>query len=105
MVSKGFRDAGYKIVWIDDCWALRNRTTAGVLVPDPSRWPNGMKAVADYVHSQGMMLGLYGDIGAADAVAAVEIRQSPPRIGVTASSSSSSTVFQRPQSPDLLPIL
>ena len=34
-----------------------------MLVPDPARWPNGLKAVADYVHSQGMKLGLYGDIG------------------------------------------
>ena len=32
---------------------------AGALVPDPSRWTNGLKAVADYVHSQGLQLGLY----------------------------------------------
>ena len=32
-------------------------------MPDPSRWPNGLKSVVDYVHSKGMRLGLYGDIG------------------------------------------
>jgi alpha-N-acetylgalactosaminidase len=59
MVKGGFRDAGYKIVWIDDCWALKERNaTDGRLVPDPSRWPHGLKVVADYVHSLDMQLGL-----------------------------------------------
>ena len=59
MVKGGFRDAGYTIVWIDDCWALKERNkTDGRLVPDPFRWPNGLKAVADYVHSLDMKLGL-----------------------------------------------
>ena len=58
MVSGGFRDAGYKIVWIDDCWQLKQRSASGALVPDPARWPHGLKAVADYVHSKGMLLGL-----------------------------------------------
>ena len=65
MVQHGFRDAGYNIVWIDDCWQLKQRDAKGMLVPDPARWPNGLKTVADYVHSQGMKLGLYGDIGTA----------------------------------------
>ena len=59
MVKGGFRDAGYTIVWIDDCWALKERNaTNGRLVPDPSRWPHGLKVVADYVHSLDMQLGL-----------------------------------------------
>ena len=58
MVAGGFRDAGYKIVWIDDCWQLKQRSASGALVPDPARWPHGLKAVADYVHSKGMLLGL-----------------------------------------------
>ena len=60
MVAGGFRDAGYKIVWIDDCWQLKQRSASGALVPDPARWPHGLKAVADYVHSKGMLLGLVG---------------------------------------------
>ena len=50
-------------MWIDDAWASKQRDATGALVPDPLRWPNGMKAVADYVHSKGLLLGLYGDIG------------------------------------------
>jgi hypothetical protein len=68
MVKWGFRDAGYTIVWIDDCWALKERNqTDGRLVPDPSRWPNGLKAVADYVHSLDMKLGLCECAGARSA--------------------------------------
>ena len=64
MVSNGFRDAGYKIVWIDDCWADKEKKGPdGAIAEDAARFPNGMKAVADYVHSQNMSLGLYGDIG------------------------------------------
>src|SRR5438132_1626530 len=49
-VEKGLKDAGYQYVNLDDCWALPNRDTDGKLVPDPARFPNGIKAVADYVH-------------------------------------------------------
>jgi hypothetical protein len=61
LVEGGFSDAGYKIVWIDDAWASKERSKIdGSLIPDPTRWPNGMKAVADYVHSKGLLLGLVG---------------------------------------------
>ena len=49
MVSDGYRDAGYVYVNIDDCWPLRQRDAQGRLVPDPQRFPSGMKALADYV--------------------------------------------------------
>eukprot|EP01051_Picozoa_sp_SAG22_P011843 SAG22_NODE_1177_length_5246_cov_48.458908_2_plen_132_part_00 len=60
MVKYGFRDAGYKIVWIDDCWSDKTKAVAPgqPIAPDLKRFPNGMKAVADYVHSQNMSLGL-----------------------------------------------
>jgi alpha-galactosidase len=58
LVEGGFAAAGYKIVWIDDAWASKERDVSGALVPDPKRWPNGMKAVADYVHQRGLLLGL-----------------------------------------------
>jgi hypothetical protein len=63
LVAGGFAAAGYKIVWIDDAWANAERDASGALVPDPTRWPNGMKAVGDYLHARGLLLGLYGDIG------------------------------------------
>ena len=49
MVSDGYREAGYVYVNIDDCWPLKQRDSQGRLVPDPQRFPSGMKALADYV--------------------------------------------------------
>ena len=48
-VSGGFRDAGYTIIAMDDCWAARERDSQGKLIPDPGRFPSGMKALGDYV--------------------------------------------------------
>jgi alpha-galactosidase len=62
-VSSGLKDAGYQYVNLDDCWALPQRDAMGKLVPDPARFPNGIKAVADYVHSKGLKLGIYTSAG------------------------------------------
>ncbi|MET8223506.1 NPCBM/NEW2 domain-containing protein [Streptomyces sp. NPDC005301] len=62
-VAKGLKDAGYQYVNLDDCWALPTRDADGKLVPDPARFPNGIKAVADYVHSKGLKLGIYTSAG------------------------------------------
>ena len=62
-VSSGLKDAGYQYVNIDDCWSLRERGADGRLVPDPVKFPEGIKGVADYVHSKGLKLGIYGDAG------------------------------------------
>ncbi|ROR46407.1 NPCBM/NEW2 domain-containing protein [Kitasatospora cineracea] len=62
-VSKGLKDAGYTYVNLDDCWALPQRDASGNLVPDPVRFPHGIKAVADYVHSKGLKFGLYSSAG------------------------------------------
>src|SRR5256714_6328062 len=62
-VSKGLKDAGYTYVNIDDCWALPSRNSAGNLVPDPARFPGGIKALADYVHSKGLKFGIYTSAG------------------------------------------
>ncbi|MDH6123950.1 NPCBM/NEW2 domain-containing protein [Kitasatospora sp. GP82] len=62
-VAKGLKAAGYQYVNLDDCWALPDRDAAGNLVPDPVRFPNGIKAVADYVHSKGLKFGLYSSAG------------------------------------------
>lgn len=63
MVSTGLRDAGYTYLVIDDCWSLRERDENGTLVADPKKFPNGMKAVADYVHSKGLKFGMYSCCG------------------------------------------
>lgn len=59
MASSGLKDAGYEYVVIDDCWSLRQRGQNGELVADPEKFPHGMKAVADYVHSKGLKFGMY----------------------------------------------
>ncbi|PBC65674.1 alpha-galactosidase [Streptomyces sp. Tue6028] len=62
-VDKGLKDAGYQYVNLDDCWALPGRDANGKLVPDPVRFPGGIKAVADYVHAKGLKLGIYTSAG------------------------------------------
>ncbi|WP_316766701.1 NPCBM/NEW2 domain-containing protein [Streptomyces sasae] len=62
-VAKGLKAAGYQYVNLDDCWALPERDADGKLVPDPARFPDGIKAVADYVHSKGLKLGIYTSAG------------------------------------------
>ena len=63
MVANGMKAAGYDYVNIDDCWMASSRDAAGNLVADPTRFPDGIKPVADYVHSLGMKLGIYEDAG------------------------------------------
>jgi alpha-galactosidase len=63
LVSTGLKDAGYRYVNLDDCWAQSSRDSKGNLVPDKDRFPHGIKAVADYVHSKGLKFGLYTSAG------------------------------------------
>lgn len=62
MVSSGMKAAGYQYVVVDDCWQ-GTRDADGFIRADPTRFPNGMKAVADYVHAKGLKFGLYSDAG------------------------------------------
>lgn len=63
MVEKGYKDAGYEYVVIDDCWSLKERSRDGKLIADPEKFPRGMKYVADYVHSKGLKFGMYSCAG------------------------------------------
>jgi len=63
MVSDGYRDAGYKYVDIDDCWPAAQRDAQARLVPNPSSFPSGIKTLSDYIHSKGLLFGMYSDIG------------------------------------------
>ena len=64
MVSTGMRDAGYVNVNLDDNWhANPARDGSGNLIAHPVRFKSGIKALADYAHSKGMKLGIYGDRG------------------------------------------
>ncbi len=62
MVKSGMKDAGYQYVNIDDCWQV-SRDAKGNVVADPQRFPHGMKAVGDYIHSLGLKFGVYSDAG------------------------------------------
>ena len=64
MVKNGLLDAGYNYLVIDDCWAKRQRNPeTQSMEADPEKFPNGMKAVADYVHSKGLKFGMYSCAG------------------------------------------
>ena len=63
MIASGMRDAGYVYIVIDDCWAKKERDADGNLVPDPVKFPFGMKALGDYLHSKGFKFGMYGCAG------------------------------------------
>lgn len=59
IVNDGLRDLGYKYVVVDDCWFNPNRDAQGNLQGDPQRFPSGMKALGDYLHSRGLLFGIY----------------------------------------------
>lgn len=66
MVSSGMKAAGYKYIILDDGWmAMKRDSITGNLVPDPKKFPHGMKALADYIHSKGLKFGLYNCAGTA----------------------------------------
>ena len=62
-VSEGLKDAGSEYVVIDDCWSEKQRDKNGKLVPDHWKFPDGIKPVADYVHSKGLKFGMYSCAG------------------------------------------
>ena len=64
MVRTGMKDAGYQYIVIDDCWQV-SRDGEGNIVADPVRFHSGIKALADYVHSLGLKMGIYSDAGSA----------------------------------------
>ena len=62
MIATGMKDAGYEYLVIDDCWQV-GRDEEGNIQVDPKRFPNGMKALADYVHAKGLKMGIYSCAG------------------------------------------
>jgi hypothetical protein len=62
MVSEGYAAAGYKYISLDDCWQAHERVN-GHVISDPVNFPSGISALADYVHSKGLLLGIYTALG------------------------------------------
>lgn len=63
MVSSGMKDAGYEYVIVDDGWMLADRDSTGHQVPDPRKFPHGMRFLADYIHGLGLKFGIYASPG------------------------------------------
>ena len=62
LVALGLKDCGYEYLVIDDCWSKKEaRDSHGDLLPAPDKFPNGMKALVDYIHSRGLKAGIYSD--------------------------------------------
>ena len=61
--GRTLQQRGYTYVNIDDCWALPNRDANGNLAVNRSKFPSGIDGLANYVHAQGLKLGVYADSG------------------------------------------
>lgn len=62
MVQSGLAKVGYQYIIIDDCWQI-DRDAEGNILADPLRFPSGIKALAEYVHSKGLKFGIYSCVG------------------------------------------
>ncbi len=62
MISSGMKAAGYEFINIDDTWE-GYRDSLGFIHPDSARFPHGLRALADYMHSRGLKIGIYSDAG------------------------------------------
>jgi len=62
LVSTGMRDLGYQYVIIQECIASA-RDEQGRLVPELRRFPNGISALVQHIHSKGLKAGIYTDVG------------------------------------------
>lgn len=62
-IDLGFKEAGYEYIVLDDGWMNKERDANGNLMADPDKFPEGMKALADYVHNKGLKFGLYNCAG------------------------------------------
>ena len=62
LIDTGLAGKGYKYVNLDDCWQL-TRDTTGRIIADPTTFPSGIGALANYMHQRGLKLGVYSDAG------------------------------------------
>ena len=63
MVSKGLSAVGFDHINIDDGYFGGRDADDGHLLVHPTRFPNGLKPVADYIHDKGLKAGIYSDAG------------------------------------------
>jgi alpha-galactosidase len=63
LVKTGLAAKGYRYVNLDDCWQIDRNETTNEIIEDKAKFPSGMGALAEYVHSKGLLFGLYSDSG------------------------------------------
>ena len=63
MVSKGLLEVGFDHINIDDGYFGGRDAEDGHLLIHATRFPNGLKPVADYIHEKGLKAGIYSDAG------------------------------------------
>jgi alpha-galactosidase len=63
LLRLGLHKAGFRYIDVDCGWAARNRTAGGNIAADPNKFPHGIKPLADWLHAQGLLVGIYTDIG------------------------------------------
>ena len=62
LVDTGLSRLGFTTVSIDGGYLLPERNATSHLVPDPAKFPRGIRPVADALHAMGLHLGAYTDI-------------------------------------------
>ncbi|OBT38658.1 hypothetical protein VE00_11070 [Pseudogymnoascus sp. WSF 3629] len=62
LIDLGLRDVGYDHVVLDDCWQ-DIRGEDGYVTPDKGKFPNGMRAISDQLHTKGFKFGMYSSAG------------------------------------------
>jgi len=77
LVASGLADAGYRYLVIDGGWREPERDSRGDMQVN-SRFPGGIKAVADHVHGLGLKLGLHQAVGMRDCAGRTPGTQSAP---------------------------
>ncbi|KAK4504739.1 hypothetical protein PRZ48_002701 [Zasmidium cellare] len=65
MVSMGFKDLGYEYINIDDCWQIKDHrdNVTGKLIPDTSKFSDGISGLANTIHDMGLKIGIYSSAG------------------------------------------
>ncbi|CAG8771707.1 6606_t:CDS:2, partial [Gigaspora rosea] len=63
IAKQGYLDVGFRYINLDDGWQASARTADNKLSPDSSKFPSGIKDLADYMHKNGLLLGIYSDAG------------------------------------------
>ena len=63
MVSTGLAAKGYKYINLDDCWQIARNATTREIIEDKTKFPSGMAALGEYIHSKGLFFGVYSDAG------------------------------------------